>query len=205
MANVVAEVGEIRRFGFEAFDDGEGLVDGGVGGVGFVTEGVEEEDVEVAELVHGFFGDLVVIGEVGDLADAITEYDHGAVIEGDGGDLLAEEFEGFAVEDVGGEAGDGIFFAGVGEDVFEDAADDGEGGFGAVYGDEAALAKVEGADVVEAEDVVGGGVGEEDGVEGADAGSKGLAAEIRRGIDDDAFAGESEPDGGAEAVIAGVC
>jgi hypothetical protein len=126
------------------------------------------------------------------------------VVEGDGGDLLAEEFEGFAVEDVNGEAGDGVFPVAIGEDVFEDAADDDEGGLGGVNGDGAALAVVEGAEVVEAEDVVGVGVGIEDGVEIGYSGAEGLGAEVRGGVDDDVFAGEVEPNGGAEAVIAGV-
>jgi hypothetical protein len=159
VAEVVTDVREVGGFGLEAFDNGEGLFDGGVGGVGFVAEGVEEEDVEIAEFVHGVFGDLVVIGEVGDLADAVAEDDEEPVVEGDGSDLLAEEFEGFAVEDVNGEAGDGVFPVAIGEDVFEDAADDDEGGLGGVNGDGAALAVVEGAEVVEAEDVVGVGVG----------------------------------------------
>ena len=57
------------------------------------------------------------------------------------------------------------------------------------------------ADVVEAEDVVGVAVGEEDGVEFGDAGAEGLVAEVGRGIDDDIAVVVAQPDGGAEAVV----
>ena len=204
MAEVVTDVGEIGRFGLEALDNGEGLVDGGVGGVRFVAEGVEKEDIEIAELVHRLFGDLIVIGEVGYLADTVAEHDHGAMVERDGGNLLAEELEGFAVEDVDGEAGNGVFLAAVGEHVFEDAADDDQGRFRSVDGDGAALAIVEGTEIIEAEDMVGVGVRIKDGVEVGDTRAKALGAEVRGGVDDDVFAREIQPDGGAHAVIARV-
>jgi hypothetical protein len=47
------------------------------------------------------------------------------------------------------------------------------------------LADIEGANVVEAEDVVGVAVSEENGVEAFEAGTEGLLTEVRSGVDDD--------------------
>jgi len=204
MAEVVADVGQIRHAGLKGFDDDECLGDGGVGGMGLVAESVEEENLNALEEGQRFIGDFAVIGEVGEFADAEAIDRHGAMEKGDGDYFLFVEVEGFTGDYFGLEFGAAGFVAGVGEDVFEDAADDVEGGLAAVDGDVAGLAEVEGADVVETENVVGVAVGEEDGVELGDADAEGLITEVGGGVDDDVFVVVVEPDGGAEAVVARV-
>ena len=124
--------------------------------------------------------------------------------EGDGDDLAVEEVKWRAIEGAGFEFGTAGFVVLLREDVLEDALDGFEGLRAAVDGDGAGLAEIEGADVVEAEDVVGVAVSEEDGVEFGDADAEGLVTEIGRGVDDDVFVIETDPDGGAEALIARV-
>ncbi len=64
--------------------------------------------------------------------------------------------------------------------------------------------EVEGTQVVEAEDVVGVGVGEQHGVDAFDLGVEGLLTEVRPGVnDDDAFAVAND-DGGAQTAVARV-
>ena len=75
----------------------------------------------------------------------------------------------------------------------------------AIDGDGSGLTEVEGTDVVEAKNVVGVAVGEEDGVELWNTDAEGLVAEVGGGVDNDVAVVEAEPDGGAEAVVAGVC
>ncbi len=169
--------------------------------MGLVAEGVEEEDVEIVEHGEGGLGNLAVIGEVGEAADAVAVDVLAAVEERDGLDVESEEFEGAAVVVVGfdfgdvGGAGDGI------EHIRKDAAEGVEGVGGSVDGDAGALEDVEGADVVEAEDVIGVGVGEEDGVDAADVVAEDLGAEVGGGVDEDVAAFVLDQDGRAEAVV----
>lgn len=114
------------------------------------------------------------------------------------------EIEGFAVDDAGFEFGTAGFVFGVGEDVFEDSFYGVECGLARVDGDGSGLAEVEGANVVEAENVISVAVGEKDGVELRDADAEGLVAKIGRGVDDDVFVVIAKPDGGAKAIIAGI-
>jgi len=207
--NVVAHVGEEGPAGFDAEGGFDGVRERGVGGVGFVAEGVEKEDVETFELCERRFRDVVVVGEVGGVAEAEAVDFLAAVHDGDGMDAEAEDEEGSFVDEMDVElrdVGAAVFdFEGVGED----AVDDGEGFGGGVDGD-GALAVVEGADVVHAEDVVGVAVGVEDGVEAGDARGEHLGAEVGRGVDDDVARGGvwfvvTNQDGGAEAGVARVC
>ena len=122
--------------------------------------------------------------------------------QGDGDDAESEEIERLLGDGVEVDArGGGLRGLGI-EGVAEDAADDVEGLDGSVGRDGHFLVVVEGAHVVEAQDVVGVGVGVEDGVDAGDAGAQGLGAEIGRGVDEDILAGVLHQHGGAEAVIA---
>ena len=98
----------------------------------------------------------------------------------------------------GAENGDSV------EDVGEGALEDDLSIGGGEDRDGRFLAHVEGTDVVEAEDVVGVGVGEDQSVEALEAGAKGLEAEVGRGVNDHVAAGMREQDGGAGAVVAWV-
>ncbi len=61
--------------------------------------------------------------------------------------------------------------------------------------------EAEGAEVVEAEDVVGVAVGVEDGVEVADVFAEGLGVEVGAGVDDDGVVLPGDEDGGAGAAV----
>jgi len=87
MGEVVGDVGKPGAARREVGDDGEGLLDGEVHGVGDVAEGVEDEVVEVAEERTGGVGEMGEVGEIGGAADAEAEDACVAVDEGDGDEV----------------------------------------------------------------------------------------------------------------------
>jgi hypothetical protein len=63
------------------------------------------------------------------------------------------------------------------------------------------LADVEGANVVEALDVIGVAVSEKNGSEAIEARGEGLGAKIGGGVNDDVLGIAGEEDGGAQALV----
>ena len=119
-----------------------------------ITEGVDDEVVEVFEKRGGGFGKAAEIGEIRGAAKAEAQDIHLALEERHGNDGDAEKLEGafdFVEDDArdGAEGGLGV------KDVGKGAADDAEGFCGAIDGQGGALADVEGTNVVEALDVIG--------------------------------------------------
>ena len=88
------------------------------------------------------------------------------------------------------------------EGVLEDALDGGGGVVVGVDGEVGAVVEGEGAQVVEAHDVVGVAVGVEDGVDAADIFAEGLGVEVGAGVDEDGVVVVGEADGGAGAPVA---
>ena len=160
-------------------------IDGGVRGMRLVSKGVQEDDVEVAQQVHGTFGDLAVIGEVGGLTESETVDGPWAVQDGDGKKLQPEEVEGLSVDEAR------FNFRNIGrpflavKDVRETAAHGLHRVGRGIDGDIAALPEIEGTDVIQSHYMVGMSVGEDHGSKTFDAGAKGLSAEIGRGVDQD--------------------
>jgi hypothetical protein len=180
---IVSDVGEPSATGAELLNKGERLLDGLVHGMRDIAEGVENEVVETFEQSGRGRRQGAEIGEVGSAAEAKTEDFEIAVAQGHGDDWHAKKLEG-AVDDVEGDAGDGAERRRFIEDVRKCAAEDLEGFFGTVHGDCALLADVEGANVVEAEDVVSMAVGEENGIKAIEANAQSLLAEVGSGVDD---------------------
>lgn len=210
VVDFVGHVGEEGAARGDAFHPTKGRVKMGVAGVRLGAEGVENEDVEVPEERQAGFGDGAHVGEIGggaeaEAGDLEVAMEDGHALEGD-----AEDFGGLGIfEWVELNAG-AMRVRGVGgEGVVEDVAKDGRGGLVGVEGQEAGLVgEAERAEVVEAEDVVGMGVGVEDGVEVMDALANGLLAEVGAGIDDDGMrpctALPADGDGRASAAVARV-
>jgi len=196
-------VGDVREPGaarLEFVNESEGLFDGLVHGMRNIAEGVEDEVIEVLEKGSGGFGEAAEIGEIRGAAEAEAEHVHFAVEERHGNNGNAEKLEGafdFVQDDAGNGAEGGL---GV-EDVGEGAANHAEGFLGAVDGHGGALADVEGANIVEALDVIGVGVGEKNGFEAFQTRGEGLGAEIGGGVNDDVLAIAGEEDGGTQALV----
>src|SRR5208337_4959999 len=173
----VSDVREPGAARLELVNEGEGLLDGLVHGMRDIAESVDDEVVEVFEERHGGFGEAAEIGEIRGAAEAETEDVHFAVEERHGNDGNAEKFKGafdYMEDDAGNGAEGGLGIKNVGKG----AADDAEGFLGAVDGHGSTLADVEGANVVEALDVIGVAVGEKNGSEAIEARGEGLGAKI---------------------------
>jgi len=204
VVEVVAHVGEEGAAWFELFDVGDGFLEMRVAVVRVAAKGIDDEDVEILKKSDAFVGDVAHVGEVGCAAEAVAGDLLAAVGDGDALEAGSEEIEtgaGCGVNAVKFDAGAGgiaIFGA---ECVFEDALE-GCGGF--VVGVDGKVAfgvKAEGAEVVEAHDVVGVTVGVEDGVDATDVFPDGLGVEVRAGVDEDDVAVVGEADGGPGATI----
>ncbi len=157
-----------------------------MGDVGAVAEGVENEDVEAVELFQAFGRDAVGVGAVGDVADAEAEdVEARPVVQADGSDFCAEQVEGFEADGVKGELWGraGVGGLAVAEGVVERFANAVFDERLAVERDGMAEVEREEAKIVEAKDVVGVLVGEEDGVDDADLLAEELLAEVGRGVD----------------------
>ena len=176
-------------------------------GVGLVTEGVEDEDVEVLEERDALGRDIGHVGEVGGGAEAVAGDGVAAVGDGDVLEGHAEECcrgTGGGVDAVDDDAGGGGVAVYLAEGVLEDALDDFGGGVVGEEGQAVGLAEGEGAEGVHAEDVVGVAVGVQDGVDVIDALADGLGVEVGAGVDDDRVAVEVDAEGGAGAAVGGV-
>ncbi len=101
----------------------------------------------------------------------------------DGGEIQTEQVERGAVERMGVQLGDGrILFLAV-EDIAERSMYGGHGALGCVDGNARTLPEIEGAHIVQAHDVVGMRVREQDGIHAVDPGAQRLRAQIRRDVD----------------------
>ncbi len=127
--------------------------------------------------------------------------------DGDAAEAGAEEIEagaGGGVDAVDLDAGAGGVAVFGAEGVVEDALDGGGGVVVGVDGEVAFGVEAEGAEVVEAHDVVGVAVGVEDGVDVADVLADGLGVEVGAGVDEDGVVVVGEADGGPGAAVARV-
>ena len=203
VGQVVGDVGEPGAARVELLDEGEGLIHGLVHGMGNVAECIEDQFVEILQQSEGGVGKGAEVGEVGGAAEAVAEDFEVAVEKRDGSEGDAEKLEGLA-DFAKGDTGNGAELGETVEDVREGAAQGLEGGSVGIDGKNGVLAEVVRADVVEAHDVVGVSVGEEDGVEAIEFCAQGLLAKIGRGVNDDELAVAGEEQGRAEAIVAGI-
>jgi len=119
----------------------------------------------------------------------------------EGGSEEVDACSGGGVEAVKVDLGAGGVAVFLAEGVGEDALDGAGGGVVGVDGEVAFNAEAEGAEVVEAHDVVGVAVGVEDGVDAADVLADGLGVEVRAGVDEDGAIVVGEADGGTGAAV----
>jgi hypothetical protein len=82
---VVEAVGDVSEEGaarLELLDQGDGVGEVGVGGVGLAAQGVEDENIQICEQGKAFWIEVAEVGEVGGGAEA--EAGDGLVAVGDG-------------------------------------------------------------------------------------------------------------------------
>ena len=204
----MAEMGEPSFLGLDFFGEGERFGEAHVGGVRLVAQSIDDQMADAVDLFNGEFWDDFAVAEVSDegliiLGEKVAEDVGAAVFDGERGDGGGADLEGASDEFWGGaDVTWPAIFAIEGE--FENALEIGHGFWGGVDG-EIFAAVAEGAEVIEAHDVIGMGVGEDHGVEAAEAFAEGLGAEIGAGVDHPSGFGGLEINGGAGALVVGVC
>src|SRR3954447_785984 len=205
VVDLVVHVGEIAPRRPDAVDPAQGHLEVGVARVRAVAERVDDPDVEALEAVQRLVREAVGVGRVGEAADAEAPALAAAVLLAEGDDLDVADPE--RALDRGGvdlgapEAGlAGTALEGVGEargNALEDRRV--REGRDRRHDDVVDLAQV-----VDAVDVVGVGVGVEERVDGADAGVQALLPQVGAGVDQDAPALRLDQDRAAAALVARV-
>ena len=207
VVEVVAHVGEEGAAWLELFDVGDGLLKMRVAVVRIAPEGIDDEEVEVLKESDAFVGDVAHVGEVGGAAEAVAGDLLAAVGDGDALEAGSEEIEacaGRGVDAVKFDAGAGGIAVFGAEGVLEDSLDGRGGVVVGVDGEVAFGVKAEGAEVVEAHDVVGVAVGVEDCIDAADVFADGLGVKVRTSVDEDGVAVVGEANGWPGAAVARV-
>lgn len=208
MGDGVAEVDDVGMWGGDLLQEGGGFGDREVGGVWFWAEAVEDHEVEVMEAVEGLGGDGLAIGdESGGVVvgiDSPAIHMGAAVGDGERGKADGADGEGGWGDGVELDSGEGGSWEWGEGEVMEDAGGVAGGTWGSVNGEGFGHTVGVGAEVIEAEEVVGVGMGEEDEVEGRDVGAEALGSEVWWRIEEDTEALGFDEDGGTEAVVAWV-
>ncbi len=197
---VVADVRKKGAFGSQSIGDADRILDGGMGRMRLVAQAIEKQDIKVLQAGERCFGDVTEIGEIGGAAEAVSEdfsfpVNHWNWLEG-----AAEQLENSMdrLEFEPGEASE--FVVGV-EDIAEHVADE-LGGIGASVERNFTVAVIaEWAKVVDAEDVVGVGMGIEDRIDLRDVLANGLLAKIGGGVNEHRLTAELEQDRRAGSAI----
>jgi len=200
VAQVVADVGEPGVFRLELSDERERLLDIRVHRMRRVTQRVENEVVESAQKRLRSFRDRAEIGEVCSVSKPESEDISWTVHRRDWNDLQIKKLER-AINRVQGDAGkraDGLPTV---EDIGEGLLQHFQCRVRSVDRNGSFLFQIVGADIVEAENMVGVGVSVENCVESIVVRGHCLGAEVGRRVDDDIAAGVGEQHGGAHAFV----
>jgi hypothetical protein len=180
---------EVGLPGFELLDGGEGFADGHVGVMVFVAKGVDDEDVKVLKKGERLGRDRFDVGEVGQ-GKVIGEIEakavgaNPAVFNLDRGDFEAVEFEGVHKRAwVGVDVATLFAFVEKGprEHAFEATKRFGR----SVEREGIVSMPAEGADFIEASDVIDMLVGVKDGVDGGDILAERLFVKVGAGVDEE--------------------
>ena len=198
-------MGEIGLARIDAAGHGERFVQAHVSGMGFASKGVENGDINTGYAFEGFVGNGFTVAEISEALGAVL-FEEIAV----GSDRTMREGQGsnFKIAEIE-RAGD---FAWVRreiaapmdfaiEGVAENAAEVGHRGRTGINRQRAPELIAEAAAIIEAHDVIGVRVRENDGVDHADFFAEHLEAEFRRGIDDEFGGAGLDVDGRAQTMI----
>lgn len=168
------------------------------------AERVENQHIQPAQLLQRFFRDQVAVGDKGDFALPIAKTKRGhiaaAMLDVDRRDAQAADFKlafDYVRRDLRQPAADVLRL----EDVIEHAAQIAPGAFTGVNR-QRAVAEIERANVIEAEDVIGVGMRNKDRVEPMNARAQGLLAEISRDVYDQTLIVVFDHQTGAEPFVA---
>jgi len=176
-------------------------------GVRVMPQRVDDQHVEVLQQRQAYFWNVAHVGEIGGGAEAIAGDLQPSMGHRNPLEAGAEQFDASSrswIDAVNLDAGAGgiaVFFA---EGVLEDAFDIGRGDLIGVDRQVSFGVKAEGAQIVEAHDVVGVAVGIQNGIDAANSFAHGLSVKVRAGVNQDRVAIVGDADGGPSAAVVGI-
>ena len=195
-------VNQARR-GLHAGDQLQRLRHGLVHGVRLVAQRVDHQIVDAGEQRHGLLGYAAEVGDIDQAADAVAQHGHVAMLGGNRFPGRAQQLErpfDHVRDDPRNRAQHRLAV----KDVRESPPQNGQSLLIGVDRQSRFLAEVEGANVVESQDVVGVAVGIDDGVQAFQAVAQSLKAEVGGSVDDHVMVRAREQHGRPGAVVVGI-
>src|SRR5258708_4991394 len=187
VGQIVSDVREPRAARFELLNQCKSLFHRLMHVMGDIPEGVQNQFIETFKQGHRSVWNLAEVGKIGGAPKAEAENFHIAVEQRHRDKWDAEKFNG-ALHGDQGDARHGAERRLVIEDVRKHSPYNAKCFFIAVDRQRRPLAYIEGADVVETENVVGVAVRQQNGVEAFESDAEGLLAEVWSGINHDVLA-----------------
>ncbi len=206
VAEIVAHVDEIGAFGTDGFRSFDGVVEGQVGCVRGMAQGIEHKHVGTARDRNRRKGDRLAVGIISQKLPVTTRKhqprrDHPPVGEFDGSDPEPAKVE--RTFDRHGRGPDVVAeLVGSIEGVLEDAPEVGEGGRGGMDGHGLVFDLTEAAQIVEAKDMVRVRVCVDHGIDARDVFTQALEAQIGGGVNQDARGSVAEQGRCAQPLVA---
>lgn len=203
---IVGQVDEVALLCSDFFDLSQGFVEAKMGGVRCVAQSVDEQQVQIFEQAIGLVGDAVRVREPSGVADAVIlgHGTGGAVTAGDGLDRNAHTVE-LVFDNMGIQLRDKCFVSGCGiknvRKFFDNVRNRGAV---AVNRENGLLVSVVDAQLVDAMDVIGMGVGIEHGVDVKNPMGECLLSQIRAAVDQEDLAVYLKQARRAQAFIFGI-
>src|ERR1700730_2547127 len=168
-----------------------------------IAQGIYDQVIQIFEECGRGVWQRAEVGKISRTAKAKAEHFQIAMPQRHGNDLHAHQLER-AIDDVKVHAGNSALRGRFIEHIGKGATNHAKSFFRAVDRQRGFLANVEGANVVEAEDVVGMAVGEQNGVEAVETDAQGLLTKVGCGVDDDVWFVARKQQGRAKPIVVGV-
>lgn len=203
----MGQVGKNRLLCTNAAGCFNGLADAQMGGVGGMTERIENQHIQPLQAGGRCIVDLLHVGNIGNPAQSVSQHRHLSVLKLEGEDLLSGCHEGHSCPHrvqlqpwLAGtrQGGDAIKY------VAEVAAELSRCVSRGIYRNGLALEQRIGAEVVDPVDVIGVMVGVEHRIDAPGALLHQLQAQLWWGVDQDGIAPAFNQGGGAVTVVAGI-
>ena len=206
MVEMVRNVREVGLPGFHFVDDREALLDGKVGGMWLITEGVNDENIQPLKFVPALFRDVADVCAIGDILDTKPKDGKVSVKETDRSDRGAQQRErvsgdAFEMQPRGGATM--VVGRRITEGVVVGATNLSFDSLFAIQRDRPVEVLSEYPKVVETEDVVGVVVGEHRGVDQVDAFANQLQPQLGRCVNQEDAVGRFDSNTTSPTLVFG--
>ena len=207
VVEMVRYVSEVSLPGFELFDNRKALLDGKVGRMWSVTEGVNHEHIQSLKFAPALFWDRADVWAMGDIVDTEPEDGQVSVMEANGSDRSAQQRErvggdAFKMEPRSGATV--VVGRRISEGVVVGSTDLVLDRLFTIQGDRAVEVLSANPQVVEPEDVVGVVVGEHRGVDPVDPFTNQLQSQFRRCVNQEDPFGRFDGNTATSTLILGI-